>query len=208
MASTRTTLNISVQPFFASELFIPQLPRFTAEYPEIDIKVDTNDESAEKHPSAADASIRIFKSSPEGLESERLFSLRLVPAASPGIRDALRIDERSIAGDLSLIIHDTRPGAWRQWQQSSGVELPESSKVIRLDSMIAVARAAERGLGAALVPVHLSDSWFENGSLVPLSDHELITEDAYYFAYRKDDEALDVIGKLQDWVLQNFGNGR
>jgi DNA-binding transcriptional LysR family regulator len=208
VSSTRRTLNISVQPFFASELFIPRLPRFTAEYPEIDIKVDTNDESAEKHPSSADASIRIFKSSPGGLESERLFSLRLLPAASPALRETLRIDDQSIAGELSLIIHDTRPGAWRQWQQSSGVELPESSKVIRLDSMIAVARAAERGLGAALVPVHLSDSWFESGSLVALSRHELITEDAYYFAYRKNDEALDVIGKLQNWVLQNFGNCR
>lgn len=205
---TRRSLSISVQPFFASELFIPQLPRFTAEHPEIDIKVDTNDESVEKHPSSADASIRIFKSSPDGLESDRLFSLRLVPAASPNLRDTLQIDEKKIEGDLSLIIHDTRPSAWRQWQRSSGVRLPADSKVIRLDSMIAVARAAERGLGAALVPVHLSDSWFANGSLVPLSKHELITDDAYYFAYRENVDASDVIAKLRRWVLQNLGNSR
>ena len=205
---SRSTLNISVQPFFASELFIPQLPRFTAEHPEIDIKVDTNDESAEKHPPSADASIRIFKSPPEGLESDRLFSLRLLPAASPELRSTLRLGTDAIEGNLSLIIHDTRPSAWRQWQRSSGVRLPEDGKTIRLDSMIAVARAAERGLGAALVPVHLSDSWFASGSLVPLSDHELTTDDAYYFTYRKNDDALDVIRKLRSWVIQIFGDCR
>jgi DNA-binding transcriptional LysR family regulator len=72
--------------------------------------------------------------------------------------------------------------------------------------MIAVARAAEQSLGAALVPAHPSDSWFASGSLVPLSDHELITDNTYYFAYRKDDDALDVILKLRSWVLQVFGN--
>lgn len=200
----RGTLNISVQPFFASELFIPRLPQFTAEHPEIDIRVDTSDESAEKHPSAAVASIRIFRSPPDGLASDRLFPLRLLPAASPKLRDSLSIETNSISGDLPLIIHDTRPGAWKQWQQSSGVRLPDGGKSIRLDSMIAVARAAERGLGAALVPVHLSDSWFASGSLVPLSRHELVTDDAYYFVYRKDDDALDVIRKLRSWVLQNF----
>ena len=55
--------------------------------------------------------------------------------------------------------------------------VPRDATVIRLDSMIAIARAAERGLGVALVPVQLSDAWFESGSLVPLSDHELLTRE-------------------------------
>lgn len=41
----RGTLRISVQPFFASELFVPRLAEFTAAHPEIDIKVDTSDVS-------------------------------------------------------------------------------------------------------------------------------------------------------------------
>ena len=206
LGMTRSALNLSVQPFFASELFIPKLPQFTAAHPEIDIKVDTNDESSEKHPTSVNASIRLFRSPPEGLGSDRLFTLRLIPAASPELRKSLLVGCDRIEGDLSLIIHDTRPGAWRKWQQSSGVRFPDDSKVIRLDSMIAVARAAERGLGVALVPVHLSDSWFASRSLVALSDHELVTEDAYYFVYREDDEAADVIQRLRSWVLQIFGD--
>ena len=202
----KQTLSISVQPFFASELFIPRLPDFATSYPDVDIKVDTSDESVERHPSGADVSIRVFKSAPDGLASDRLFPLRLLPVTSPDVRDKLVCTRNRMAGDVSLIVHDSRPKAWRQWQKSSGVQLPEDASVIRLDSMIAVARAAERGLGVALVPVQLSDSWFESGSLVPLYNHELTTPEAYYFVCRKSDEDNETVSNLRHWVLQNFGD--
>ena len=204
VSATRSTLSLSVQPFFASEVFIPKLPAFTRDHPDIDIKVDTSDESAEKHPATADVSIRVFKSAPEGFSSDRLFQLRLIPAASPDLLRSLKVDDSSIEGDVPLLVHESRPKAWRQWQQSSGVQIPQEASVIRLDSMIAIARAAERGLGMALVPVQLSDAWFESGSLVPLSDHELVTPDAYYFVSRRADADNDTVQTLRQWVLQNF----
>jgi LysR family glycine cleavage system transcriptional activator len=208
VAATRTTLSISVQPFFASEVFIPRLPEFARAHPDIDLKVDTSDESAEKHPATADVSIRVFRSAPTGLASDRLFPLRLIPAASPELRGKIGVDATSISGDIPLLVHDSRPTAWRQWSQSSGIEVPRDASSIRLDSMIAIARAAERGLGAALVPVQLSEAWFESGSLVPLSDHELLTRDAYYFVYRSNDAANKTIQTLRRWVLQNFDDCR
>jgi len=204
VSTTRATLSISVQPFFASELFIPRLSEFTRDHPDIDIKVDTSDESAEKHPATADVSIRVFRSAPAGYASDRLFPLRLIPAASPALRKKIVVNETSISGDVPLLVHDSRPSAWRQWSQSSGMEVPRDASIIRLDSMIAIARAAERGLGAALVPVQLSDAWFESGSLVPLSDHELPTRDAYYFVCRVEDADNETIQTLRRWVLQNF----
>ena len=204
LSATRSTLSISVQPFFASEVFIPRLPEFTRNHPDIDIKVDTSDESAEKHPATADVSIRVFRAAPAGFSSDRLFPLRLIPAASPQLRRKMVVTDTSISGDVPLLLHDSRPSAWRQWSLSSGVEVPRDASIIRLDSMIAIARAAERGLGAALVPVQLSDAWFESGSLVPLSDHELLTRDAYYFVCRNDDADNETIRTLRHWVLQNF----
>lgn len=70
--------------------------------------------------------------------------------------------------------------------------------------MIAVARAAERGLGAALVPVPLSDAWFQSGSLLKLFDHELVGRDGYYLAHRKEDESREDIRALRQWILQTF----
>ena len=50
--------------------------------------------------------------------------------------------------------------------------------------MIAVVRACERGLGAALVPVPLADLWFKYGSIVRLFRHELVADVSYYLEGR------------------------
>ena len=178
-AVPRRTLRISVQPFFASELFVPRLREFTAAHPEIDIKVDTSDESVEKHPGHVDASIRVFKSAPTNLESNLLFPLRLVPAASAEFRDSLKVKAKKVVSNFPRNVHESRPKAWNQWQRSAGIELPEETTSVRLDSMIAVVRAAQRGLGAALVPVRLSGTMLNSGTLVPLFKHELEISDSF-----------------------------
>ena len=206
IGTVRSTLSLSVQPFFASELFVPRLPEFRAEHPNIDLKIDTSDEAPERHSSAVDVSIRVFKSAPSNLAAEKLFPIRLVPAAAPEFRDKMKVKDGKIVSDFPLIVHETRAKAWQQWQRSSGISLPEETTSLRLDSMIAVARAAERGLGAALVPVQLSDTWFRTGSLVPLFPDELMTRDAYYLVCRNDDADDENIRSLRDWVLQKFGD--
>ena len=202
----RTVLQISVQPFFASELFVPRLQEFRSVHPEIEIKVDTSDESAEKHPGNADLSIRIFKTPPPNLNAELLFPLRLLPAGSRPFFESVVLRDKEIVSDFPLIVHDTRPKAWSTWSKSSGIALPKDPSVIRLDSMVAVARAAEKGLGAALVPVQLSDAWFADDSLVPLFDAELTTNDAYYVVCDSSDAPKDGARLFRDWVLQTFGD--
>lgn len=200
----RSTLNISVQPFFASELFVPRLTDFTRQHPDIEIKVDTSDESAEKHPASSDVSIRVFRSTPRDFASDRLFALRLIPAASASFRDNLQVKGKKISTYFPVIIHDSRPQAWNDWQKKSGIEVPRNAPTIRLDSMIAVARAAEQGLGAALVPSQLSDSWFDSGALVRLFPSELETDDAFYFVCRRGDESNENVGLLREWAVSQF----
>lgn len=201
---SRKTLRISVQPFFASELFIPRLAEFTAKHREFDIKVDTSDESTERHPGHADASIRVFKSRPKDLDSDRLLQLKLIPASSSKFRDSLKIKANNVLSDFPRIIHESRPKAWKQWERSSGVGLPVETSSVRLDSMIAVVRAAQRGLGAALVPSQLCDTMFESGTLVPLFEHELETTDAYYFACGNQDARNEDVDLLRNWAVATF----
>jgi len=205
---SRTTLRISVQPFFASELFVPRLAEFTAANPGIDIKVDTSDESIEKHPGNADASIRVFKSEPKNLSSDHLFPLNLIPASSSEFRDTLTVKAKKVVSEFPRIVHESRPKAWTQWQRSAGIELPEEATSVRLDSMIAVVRAAQRGLGAALVPARLCGTMFGSGSLVPLFEHELATADAFYFACGDEDTRNENVQMLRDWVVRTFATSR
>ena len=88
--------------------------------------------------------------------------------------------------------------------KKSGIKLPGDAATVRLDSMIAVARAAERGLGAALVPSQLADSWFASGALVRLFPSELTTDDAFYFVCRRADEKNGNVALLREWALSQF----
>jgi DNA-binding transcriptional LysR family regulator len=122
------------------------------------------------------------------------------------ISPLIRQIEASRNAELPLIVHSSRPNAWKEWAESAGCEAPNPSSIVKLNSMIAVARAAERGLGAALVPVPLSDAWFESGSLVRLYSHEFVARDGYYFVYRKTDESRSDIQALRRWILQMFAS--
>ena len=198
------SVRVSVQPFFASEYFVPRLSEFTAAHPEIDIKVGTSDETSETLPADADLSIRLFRAPPPGVPSELLFPLTLAPAGSPDFKKGLEVRDGRIVSEFPLLIHETYPMAWKQWSKSAGIELPANSKATRLDSMIAVVRACERGLGAALVPVPLADLWFKYGSIVRLFSQQLVTEASYYLIVREDRARDPAVSLLKDWILRNF----
>jgi LysR family glycine cleavage system transcriptional activator len=203
--SHRRVLRISLLPFFASEMFIPRLSAFAEQHRAIDIRVETTEAGA-LHPPASDASILLLQNRPTepGTIAHALFPLRLAPACSPQLARQLRLgDPRALLGG-TLIVHKGRPHAWQDWFASMSIGLERAPKVIHLDSMFAVARAAERGLGIALVPIPLAGTWFHSGALVRPCIGELETTDRYYLVYRAEAEKNPDVCALRDWVMTTF----
>jgi LysR family glycine cleavage system transcriptional activator len=197
-------LRVSVQPFFASECFVPRLEDFTEQNPGIEIFVDTSDETAERHPVSADASIRLFRQKPTHLESDEIAPLRLIPACSPNFLERYGNGQGQEFSPFPILVHTSRPEAWKIWSRATGITLPPATSVVRLDSMIAVARAAERGVGAALVPVPMSDNWFKYGALVPMFEEVADMPETYYLAYPKAKAEMPEVQALRRWVLDTF----
>lgn len=202
--SSRSSIRISVQPFFASEFFVPRLSEFAERHPDIDIQVGTSDESTEKHPADADMSIRLFRKPPEGMTANRLFALCMQPAGSPEFKEDMVVSNKLVTSEFPLIVHESQPKAWSEWSQSAGIEIPADAKVTRLDSMIAVVRAAQRGIGAALVPVPVGDLWFSEGSLVPLFKQRLVADASYYLVTKEERVADKNVSLLRDWIVDTF----
>ena len=103
--------------------------------------------------------------------------------------------------DMALIVHKSRPFAWNSWAEELGLQAPEPKNVIELDTMSAVVRAAERGVGVALVPEALCSTWFESGSLVRIFPLNLDTSDTYYLASRPKDAAKPEVRAMTEWLL-------
>jgi LysR family transcriptional regulator, glycine cleavage system transcriptional activator len=107
---------------------------------------------------------------------------------------------------LALIVHKARPFAWTSWAEEVGLATPEPKNVIELDTMSAVVRAAERGIGIALVPSALCDAWFISGALVRIFSVELATKDTYFLVSRPKDADKPGVKAITHWARGQFSN--
>jgi len=201
----RPNLHVSVQPFFASELLMPALADFRRDHPATELAIDASDNSTQTLPADADVAIRLYREAPRDTHGKRLFPLSLVPACSPSLRDQLERHSPRPGAPFPVVMHRSRPNAWKQWAAQSGIDMPRGADVIRLDAMSAVVQAAERGLGVGLVPLQLTREAFSAGRLVRLFRHVLETTDAYWIVMREDPRQRPDLACFRDWALRRFG---
>ncbi|GAC1460834.1 MAG: transcriptional regulator GcvA [Steroidobacteraceae bacterium] len=200
----RLSLRLRLPALFASELFIPRLANFCAAHPLIDVQLDTRDPRPGAHPATADVSVLLADGAPQGLHSARLFGSPFTAVCAPAHAAAVARLGGAVFGTLPLIIDRTRPLAWDGWAQEAGLETPEPRQIIECDTMLAVVRAAEQGLGIALVPALLCDSWLRSGALVRVFAVELATRDAYYLVSRPKDAHKPQVQALTRWALAQY----
>jgi LysR family transcriptional regulator, glycine cleavage system transcriptional activator len=200
----RQTLRVRLPALFANELFIPRLGEFCEAHPSIDVQLDTRDPRPASHPPTADVSIVLADAAPPGLQSVRLFSCPFTAVCARRHAGSVARLGREVFAMLPLIVDRTRPFAWSSWAAEVGLPTPEPKQLIELDTMIAVVRAAERGLGIALVPTLLCESWIRSGALVRVFAVELPTADSYYLVSRPKDAERPPVKALTRWALAQY----
>lgn len=201
---SRRRLRVLVPPFFASELFVPRLASFCLAHPDIDIQMETLDPRPSVHPPTVDVSILLADSPPHGLKVERLFSVRLAAVCAPEHAATVARLGGNVFRELALIVHKPRPFAWSQWAEEIGLTTPEPRNLIELDTMFAVVRAAEAGLGVALVPEALCAGWFQTGALVRIFTVGLPVSDTYFLVCRMKDAEKPEVAALMEWAVEEF----
>jgi LysR family glycine cleavage system transcriptional activator len=203
----RRSLRVLLPPFFASELFVPRLDSFFALHPGIDIQIETRDPWPSDHPLSADVSILLTDSVPQGVRAVRLFPLTLAAVcARPFAASVARLGHEAFR-ETALIVQKARPFAWAHWAHEIGLDAPEPRNIIELDTMISVVRAAERGVGIALVPEILCDAWFRSGALVRLFSLHLATDDVYFLVSRVKDADKPDVTAITQWTVGQFCRG-
>jgi LysR family glycine cleavage system transcriptional activator len=200
----RETLRVRAPALFANELLIPRLEEFCEAHPLIDVQLDTRDPRPVAHPAGADVSIVLADTPPAGVSSARLFSSPLSAVCAPQHAGRVARLGREVFSTLPLIVDRNRPFAWSSWAEEVGLGRPEPRQLIEFDTMIAVVRAAERGVGIALVPVLLCQSWIRTGALVPVFAVELATPEAYYLVSRPRDAERPPVKALTRWALAQY----
>ncbi len=205
-STTRVPLLVQMPEFFASELLMPIIGAFSDTHLDIDLRIESMDSSSVLNPQA-DINIVLSRHPPIATQVEKLFPIRYIPACSRQMHDEwLRkgftgIDSINVA---TILLHKARPDAWRRWAKHAGITNMKPKQIIFVDSMFALARAAEQSVGIALMPMPVSKSWFDSGALVPLHETNLVSKDYYWMSLNDDTKNQKGAEIFWQWIRENL----
>lgn len=197
------TIVISLPEFFASELFIPRLSEWSQNNPTINLQLETVKSGSEPSRSA-DLSIVLANGKPNAKIVQELFPIRYAPACNKKLYKKLKNTSFSALKTTPLLLHRSRPWSWHQWADKNNVDDFDPKQIIQFDSMYAVVRAAQQGMGIALVPLPMSKAWFSEQLLVKLFDEELNTNDKYYLIQHENMDNNTKLKLFAQWVKETF----
>ncbi len=200
----REIVRLCVPPFFAEEAILPKLLSFQAESTQTDIRVTTQSSVMKEHNADADLSILLGDPRRHGLATHSLFARRLVVACSGDYLDTHPMKTYDELNGQTLLVHDRWPDAWHNWAKAVGTEPPVPGKLLRSDSMSAIARAAKQSLGVALISWPLGRGWFGDDGLCRVFDEEVDTGMHFYVAWRSEDAERPAVSRLRDWIIAEF----
>jgi len=197
------TIVISLPEFFASELFIPELSEWSEKNPSINLQLETVKAGSEPS-QLADLSIVLANGKPNASIVQELFPIRYAPSCNKKLYKKLKTSGFKALKNTPLILHRSRPWSWHQWADKVGVDDFDPKQIIQFDSMFGVARAAQQGMGIALVPLPMSKTWFSEQLIVKLFDEELHTKDKYYLVQHENVEEKPELALFAQWVSEKF----
>lgn len=199
----RSSVRLHVPAYFASEMLLPRLSEFSKLHAGIDLALETQGAHGRSHAAEADISV-VVGSGPwnNGLVAHPLFAQALVPAASPELLAERPVRAYEDLNSHTLLVHEARRDDWDRWAANVGMKTLQPAQIVRIDSMSAATRAAEKCIGIALLPAGLSRRKFSSGRLARVFDDELVTQENYTLLVRAEDENRDDIRALCAWLVE------
>jgi len=197
----RNSVRLHVPAYFASEMLLPRLSEFSKLNAGIDLRIDTSGAGGRAHVAEADISVVVGTGPWNGLVAHPLFAQTMIPACKPSLLEEKPVTRYEDLNAHTLLVHEARRDDWDRWATTVGIKALVPSQIVRIDSMSAAMRAAETGIGIALLPSELSRARFESGRLARVFDDELVTQENYTLLVRAEDENRDDIRALCAWLI-------
>ena len=182
-ANGKRKLRIAVTPTFARSILMPRLRQFTEAYPEIDLTMQVSIPLLDVVAEDADLTVRFGTGRYADVEHLCIMKDDVVPVASPSfVRKHGPFDQAEDLGDVVLLRSPLEP--WRTWFAAHDLDWPEPSDGSSFNDIGLICDAAAQGLGVGLVRPKLAAPWFENGTLVRLSNRQVPSPHAHYLCWR------------------------
>lgn len=196
------SLELAVLLSFSLEWLIPRLPSFYAEHPTVRINMGVRANPFSFHDEHFEAAIHHGKPVWPEANSEFLFDETMILIAR---RDLIGNAIRRPADVLKfpLLYSTTRPESWRQWFDAAGIPEDATAKqTFGFEWHSMLIRAAEAGLGIALIPeLFVTESVWSKG-MVRAHPLSISGEHSYYLAYPERVRDNPSFESFRSWLLE------
>jgi LysR family glycine cleavage system transcriptional activator len=203
-------LEVFVHDSFATTWLIPRLPGFYALWPQIRIKLRTEEFARFDNPNGQVA-IRLETKEATwlGLFSEFILAERIFPVCSAGLIESLGAPvsaEDILRYPLVLRARNKLNGqpvsspSWEYWLDKHGVPSQSLNCALTVPYTSMAVHAALKGLGVAMARTsHISDE-LKTGALQKMFADEVDTDSGYYFLCSPGKEKVPEVRAFMEWV--------
>ncbi len=173
-AAPRGRLRVSIPITIGKRVIIPELPRFLAEHPDVELDLSLSDRHVNLVEDGVDVAIRIGHLADSALVTRPIGQQQIVTIASAAY---LATDGVASLGDLALrrclsfrLPSTGRERAWTFRLEDRAIEWRPRS-FLTLDDGEALVAAARAGLGVTQVPSYMAEDALASGELVEVLPH-------------------------------------
>lgn len=220
-------LTLSAPPSFASRWLLPRLHRFTASFPDIELRlssslatIDNRDggssegELVDLRDADSDVEIRFGNGRYPGLRTDLIFGVSYAVVCSPQLLKGMRPLRTPKDLRHHVLIHDDtiadlaeRP-SWEAWLKAAGVTAVNASRGPHFSNAGLAMEAAMDGLGVALALRPLASADVAAGRLAMPFDIAVPSRYAYYLVCPEATAERPAVAAFRNWLLAEAAEER
>jgi LysR family transcriptional regulator, glycine cleavage system transcriptional activator len=198
-------LCIAVLPSLASRWLARRIPKFCAQYPEVEVSIYPAEDPREIEQHRADIAILYGDGSWKGHLAEEIFREHIFPVCSPHLikKRRLRNADELLAFRL-LREADVKHDLWAAWLSAAGVRRTKVAEGPKFDNLSDVITLALRGEGIALLRSALVSDELESGNLIRLFEINLRAPSSYYLVWPHKPSKGEIVSAFRKWLIEEF----
>jgi LysR family glycine cleavage system transcriptional activator len=196
------TLHVSAPATFTLRWLVPRLATFRAGHPDVDVKVETSNESVESLKESYDIVIRGGPDTFYGYSMRPFLTEERLPVCSPALLQRQPLQTADDIRHHTLLHTSSLPRLWPDWMASARISALKPAAAITFDHFFLTLQAAIDGIGIAMGPTALVADDLATGRLVaPLSGPRLPSRS--YCTYVADGKSADdLVVLFRSWLEQ------
>ncbi len=191
-------LSVSVTPTFAMRWLIPNLPRFGARHPDIQVSLDTSHRPVEFPRDGMDVAIRLGDGNWPDLYAVRLVVEDLVPVCAPALAETIHSPDDLANQTLLHVVNVSED--WAAWTRLAGIEGLDIGRGLRFDTIHMALEAAAQGLGVAIGHLPMAATDLDAGRLVSVLGPPVRGHMGHWLVAGRDSVGRPEVVAFRNWI--------